>query len=83
MLEFLRRVNDFVALKELDDLKALEIEAEGDERCAEGCGCPTCRKKAKKSRCKYYTEHVRLKEITGLDHEEQMLVNKALMKLKE
>ena len=83
MLEFLRRVTDFVALKELDDLRALEIQAEGDEHCAAGCRCGNCRRKAEKSRGKYYKEHLRLKPITGLDHEEEMLVNKALMKLKE
>jgi len=34
--EFLRTINEKVALSELDHLKVLEIEAEGDEHVAQG-----------------------------------------------
>lgn len=71
--------NRLVYESEIDYFYALMIEAEAARNRAEGCGCLSCRKVAKRMSEVEYEEAWRMNY--GEDHEETFITNMALKRV--
>lgn len=79
----LNACNEFVYALEAQVLEQLMNTMYEAQEKAEKCGCPQCKKWGDSARVRFWTEHHRARSGPDMDHEEEHLMNFALMRLQQ
>lgn len=75
--------NQFVFAMEAQVLEQLMNQMYEAGAQAEKCGCAQCQKRGDATRVRFWTEHHRARSAPEMDHEEEELMNFALMRLEQ